>query len=332
MINSPEKEKYFSQKRSDVAGSPTDEKTYIYLLEKDRMMVRETHIDSGKGGEPVQILQFTDTHLNRMSERDYEEKNPVVMSTRQFRMAFRNESTVQNFKNAMKLVPFFDKTVITGDILDYLTWGTVDLVKELITDKSIIMTVGGHDYTRKMEGLIPDNDSDESRLDILKTFWNNDLFYHSEILGDKALIVALFDNGKYFDFQIEKFKKDLEKARKEGLVILIFQHEQLCTYNPAETAVLPFRPNTKHPADDFSTDFTCNGESDETSLEMYRLITENADIVKGIFCGHHHGDYYTEIIASYKDENGNKVNTVIPQYVLTGNMYDEGHVRIITVY
>lgn len=331
MINSPEKEKYFSQKKRDVVGSAADEKTHIYLLEESRMMVREVHIKSKKGGEPVQIMQFTDTHLNRMSERDYEENNPVVMSTRQFRMAFRNESTVPNFKNTMKLVPFFDKTVITGDILDYLTWGTIDLVKELITDKNIIMTCGGHDYTRKMEGLILDNDPLEDRLAILKTFWNNDLFYHSEVLGDKVMLVALFNNGEYFDFQIEKFKKDLERARKENLIILIFQHEQVCTYNPKETEVLPFRPNTKHPADDFSTLFTCNSESNETTLEMYKLITENADVVKAVFCGHHHGDYYTEILASYIDENGNKVETVLPQYILTGNMYDEGHVRIITV-
>ena len=34
---------------------------------------------------------------------------------------------------------------------------------------------------------------------------------------------------------------------------------------------------------------------------------------------------------SVTDENGNKVETVLPQYILTGNMYDEGHVRIITV-
>ena len=41
------------------------------------------------------------------------------------------------------------------------------------------------------------------------------------------------------------------------------------------------------------------------------------------------GDYYTEILASYIGENGKKVDTVLPQYILMGNMYDEGHVRII---
>ena len=56
-------------------------------------------------------------------------------------------------------------------------------------------------------------------------------------------------------------------------------------------------------------------------------MTHNADVIRGIFCGHWHSDFYTEILAETPD--GKK--TVIPQYVLTGNMYDKGHALIITV-
>jgi hypothetical protein len=46
-----------------------------------------------------------------------------------------------------------------------------------------------------------------------------------------------------------------------------------------------------------------------------------------------HSDYYTEIIATYKDADGKTVDTVIPQYVHTGSIYDgTGHVFRITVH
>ena len=247
------------------------------------------------------------------------------MSTRQYRMAFRNESTVSNAEKSLELVPFFDKTVITGDIIDYLTWGSLDLAKELIWDKypDILMPLGGHDYTRCMEGDIDDLTSEESRLDILKAYWKHDLFYTSEIIKDKVMIVTLFNDMTYFDFQVEKLKKDIEKARDNDLIILIFQHEPLCTKNEKEKELHAIRVNDRAgKVHDFCNKFHGSEKSSDASKAMHKLITESADVIKGIFCGHLHCDFYTEIIAEDK---------VIPQYVLTGNMYDEGHIMIIEV-
>lgn len=44
----------------------------------------------------------------------------------------------------------------------------------------------------------------------------------------------------------------------------------------------------------------------EDTMKLYRLITENADVVKGVFCGHWHNEAYTEIIGSYI-KNGEKL-------------------------
>ena len=57
------------------------------------------------------------------------------------------------------------------------------------------------------------------------------------------------------------------------------------------------------------------------------MIANNADVIKGIFAGHYHSDYMTKIAA--KTPSGE--DTFIPQYVLTGNPYDGGHVLKITV-
>lgn len=333
MLNNIVKQKCFSENRIDITGSPAFTGTWIYQPENSKVMVRETCIKSGKGGEPVRILQFTDTHLNKINQHDTDENNPVIASTRQYRMAFRNESTVPNLVNALELVPFFDETVITGDVMDYLTWGSLELVDELILSKypRVIMPPGMHDFLRKMEGDVEDTTSLESRMEIVRQVWPHDLFYHSKIVRDKVMLIALYNNITYYDFQQKKLEEDIKLAREKKLPVLIFQHEPLCTGKAEDSYVEPLRHNSRQSSKNFF-DAALGGENrtNAATRDMYNTIVSNADVIKGIFCGHRHNDYYTEIKASYK-KGGNTVETVIPQYVLTGNMYDEGHVMIITV-
>ena len=61
--------------------------------------------------------------------------------------------------------------------------------------------------------------------------------------------------------------------------------------------------------------------------KIYELIVNNGDIIKGAFCGHLHSDFYTEIAAKTPDGG----RTVIPQYVLCGEPYNEGHALKIIV-
>ena len=63
---------------------------------------------------------------------------------------------------------------------------------------------------------------------------------------------------------------------------------------------------------------------DEATRRVYRLIRENGDVIRGVFCGHWHSAYYAEIDAGqYR----------IPQYELEGNPYNgqAGHVLRILV-
>lgn len=339
MIDSEEKSRYFSQSTVDIVGSAADPRTHIYQLTESGMMVRRVNIKSKKGGEPIEILQFTDTHLNKMNQKDIDENNPVVASTRLFRKSFRDEKTVPTTKAAMALTPYFDQTVVSGDVIDYLTWGSLELMKELIVDPcpNVLIPIGMHDLVRQMQGIVPDPTSLESRQKIVQTYWPHDIFYESRVLGDKVMVIALNNCiGQYFDHQTEKFKADLDRARREDLVVLIYQHEQMCTHNPKETGVIALRQDDRHKDPNDPIDF-CNSfggnphDTDEESKRLYDLIYSSADVIKGIFCGHFHCDNYTEIIAHYYNENSDRIDTVIPQYVLTGNMYGQGHILIVTV-
>lgn len=333
MKREEEKARYFMQPRIDICGSWEDPRTHIYQLCHSRLMVREIEVLSGKGGEPIGILQISDMHLNAMNQRDWEENNPSVMSTREYRTAFRDRYTVPNAVRAMELAQFYDQVILTGDIIDYLTYGSLELMRELVWEpcRTAMAAVGGHDITRVMQGRVPDPSTLESRYGILGQYWRHDLFYSSKVLGNKVMVIQM-NNGesRYYDFQVKKLAGDMEKARKENLILLIFQHEPLCTRNPEESHVEPVRIGDPDGDRNFCTGHLGWKPLEKATEDMYRLITENGDIIKGIFCGHEHSTLYTEILASYT-EKGIRKETVIPQYVDQGNLYDDGHVVIITV-
>ena len=334
MVNSKAKERYFSQKTEDIVGTSADPRTHIYKLCDSRLMVREAEFDTKKGGDPIEITQISDLHFNYVNKRDFEEFRPCILSTLEGREWLAYGGSVPNALRALEFASHTDQTIITGDTLDFLSWGCIDLMHKIVwdNDPDAIITLGGHDLGRVCQGKIQDPEPLEERYKIVKSVWKHDIFYYSKTLGDKVIVVGL-DNGwgRYTDYQIEKLKADIEKAHKENLILLIFQHEQLCTRRECDEYVEPLRINDGSGSRNFRDNFIGSPSYDEKTLELYSLITENADVIKGIFCGHWHSDYYTEIAASYIDSDGNKVETTIPQYVLTGNPFDDGHVLKITV-
>ena len=104
-------------------------------------------------------------------------------------------------------------------------------------------------------------------------------------------------------------------------------HEPLSTGNSADTAVSSFHVDDPSSA---TFDFYTEGigyNAGGATRQVYDLITNNADVIRGVFTGHMHSDFYTEIVAKTADGT----QTTIPQYVLTGAFYDDGAVMHITV-
>lgn len=300
------------------------------------LYIRETVIEGrNPDADPVEIVQISDTHFNYINEYDLAEANPSIMSTKEYRTWLAGGSSQPNAVRAMEYARYSDQTVITGDILDYLSYGCKELtVKNLFRkDTDLLACLGGHDTTRVMQGKVSDPTSFESRMDILREFWPNDTRYASKVVKNKAMCVVLDNaNGGYWEEQIDKLAADIQKAREENLVILIFEHEPICTHNPDDHEI--------HPLLSFAADGTTQSFDDScygkdgtagATLEVYNLIRNNADVIRGVFCGHYHGDYHTAIKGSYTDENGNVVEQDIPQYILTANAYGTGHVMKITV-
>ena len=315
---------------SVINGSPDDLKTYIYS-HSIGPYVREVVIESKKPDtDPVEIVQTSDTHFNLVNALDEEEKNPSVMSTKIGRTWLANGVSVTPVARAMEYARYSDVTIVTGDVLDYLSHGCKELTIENLfrVDTDIMASLGNHDTTRVMQGTVADPTSYESRFELIEEFWIHDALYESRVIKDKVMCVVV-DNGtsKFVEEQVEKLRADIEKARENDYVILVFFHIPISTRNPEDTEV----PTITGDGDKINY-YTKLGNNSGPTKDFCDLLVSNGDIVKGVFNGHEHGDYYTEVLATYKDENGNIVDTVIPQYTLTSTVYGNvGHVIKITV-
>ena len=310
---------------------PTD-KYDIYELEYTGQVVCEVTINTNLGGDDVVIGAVPDLHLNLSDIADA--NDPEVSYTDTCRIWCKGGDSLPNAIPSLQAASFCDQAVILGDTLDYISHGTIELTKKHIFNRmpEIICILGGHDITKQMQTGRPNELSLDERLKLIQDAWIHDIHYYSRAVGDKVICVGL-DNGqgKYLPSQIEKLKADIEKARKENMIVLIFQHENISTRNPDDISTPGIHKHDYKPFCNFYDAEKLIARPDDTcadTLAVYKLITENADVIKGVFCGHQHNIFYTEIAAT--TPNGEK--TVIPQYTLTANPYfKNGTVCIINV-
>lgn len=331
MENYTKSGEYFSRPSEIICGS-VGQPTLIRRFSDTGVYFRSFTLDSGKGGEPVELLQITDMHFNLCDESDL--ADPELALTAKCRKWNANGESAASAKKAMALSGLFDRTIITGDTLDYLSNGAIDMLEKYIWNEApgAIVCLGGHELTKQMQTGRPDETSLSERLGRLESVWRHDIHYHSEVIRDKVLIVAL-DNSqsKYLPGQADKLRADIELARREGLVMLIFEHEPVSTSNPADSNVRSFFRCDPESCNFYSGNLigSVNRREDQPTREVYDLITHNADVIRGIFCGHEHSAFYADIMAYAAD--GTPMN--IPQPLLEGNVYNNqaGHVMRITI-
>ena len=297
--------------------------------------IREVVINTDKGGEDVNVVQITDTHYWAFTENDL--KNPVLASTKEKR-TWKTIANGASVSKAEKMLVYADSVadqiVVTGDAIDFLSEGTLNLVKSTMWNKygvasgkdKIMVTMGNHEPLRQMQGTVADTTTLESRLQILQDAWEHDIYYTSKVLKDKVMVIQL-DNGikeMFWDCQVSQLKRDLDIARQNGYAVLLFYHVPISTgnakYYNTKASVIGDQNNAY--ANFYSKGI--NQYSEGASGEIYNLIINNGDIIKGCFCGHKHCDYYTEIEAKTADGTA----TVIPQYILIGAAYGANVLKI----
>ncbi len=310
-------------------GTPDDPPRYLRRLGEDGVILREACFDTGRGGEPVEIVHLTDIHFNKLSIADMREYNPSVISTADARGLRAYGMSVVLLRPCLEFAVGCDQLVITGDTLDYMTHGALDLLDEYIWKPfpDALVTLGNHDASRVMglPGTVDDPTTLEERYDVLRRYWKHDILYTARTLGDKVTVIQL-DNSRdrFWDSQIAPLAADIADARASGRIILLFFHSPLCSRNPAESALSAFGSSAHDAADLYEGGVGYH--PDTATAAVYDLITCNADVVKGVFVGHRHSSMYSEIMATAFDGTP----TVIPLYVVHG-IYSDKYVMKITV-
>lgn len=317
----------------DIVGSIDDQNHHIYQAENG-VYVRDIEIDAGIG-EEVTFGIVSDMHLNLCNQQDFDEGNPVILSTYENRKWLANGESVPTVRRCLESICDCDQIIANGDTLDYLSHGCMELMQNEVWDKypNILASLGGHECTRKMQGKVEDPTTHESRLKILEKFWKHDIYYVSRLVKDKVLCVVMNNAaGRFLERQVEPLKRDIELAKKNGYPILVFFHEPINTGNPehqvyTEEMTLLVGDRSNFPKNFYNGQPAGNKADDPSDKAVYDMLIHNADVIKGIFAGHRHSDFYLEILGTNSDGTPAK----IPQYVTTATAYGSGHILRVTV-
>ena len=334
------KSQYFSQTKKDIHGTSADLKTWMYQL-GDGVMVREVVVDSGTGGDAIEIGVISDTHFSYCNEEDL--KDPVLASNWEVRNYFKYPTTQEPILNSIEFAGYMDQIVLTGDAIDYLAKGSIDLLNRYLWDiyPETLIPLGNHEPEKKMTGKVPNTTTLEQRYEELQRYWKHDIYYTEKIMkndaGTEKVMLIQIDNDRehFWDHQIPLLEASIAKAKQKNIPILIFAHVPFNTRNPDDAVVTTIHSNEygKTTENFFNqSQFIGNRGSSDTAADVaiYDLITKNADIIKGIYAGHWHMEFYTEIWGKNADGTDNK-DLVIPQYVVTTSTGDKGHALRITV-
>ena len=283
----------------------SDDKNVIRVDDATGITVRETTLDLGLGEEnALEIVQINDAHLTAT-----------------------NEKRKENFEAALDFATDSDYLVVNGDMIDSMNASAyryfVDTLEPFKNNS--LWVVGNHEWH-------PSETPTEEDYAWIQQYWQNDVNYSSVVVQNKVMLIQMDNSqGKFLAGQAEKLQADLTTARAQGYKVLLFVHEPLNTNNAKNTSVKAIYSvdntewaTTTH---NFNTKSMTVNSSNENNVAVAQVITTNGDLIRGVFAGHLHSDFYVEITAT--DADGNAAN--IPQYVNGAAKFADGQALKITL-
>ena len=329
-----EREWFYSQEKEPLPlKSPAPYE--IYRLKTTGQVVCEHVLDIGLGA-PVEISMLADLHLNFCTPEDMQDEESAY--TYECRLWGRNGAHAPAAASAMYAASFSDYTVVLGDILDFLSHGSLLLTKRYVIDPypEAMLTIGWHDITKQMQTKRPNLRTNEERIAILESVWPHDIHYYKRPLGEELIALCLGQtHTKYSSDITERLRNDIEEARKCGKYIIIFQHEPFSTGKECDGRLKCHLYRTEEEQTinlfDNATLMCRPDDTDEVNRRVYEIIKDSADVVKAIFVGHEHFQTYSEIPAKAHTADG-VTDAVIPQHVVQCTpYYKNGYYMRVTV-
>lgn len=242
-------------------------------------MICLTHTKLHAGlAQPVKILHITDVHLTYANEKDTPRHHRLMQ--KRFDV-FREEGEFPPFtpkeylEQAIALAKEENALLVcTGDAIDILTYGNLEVFQEIIKGEDMMFSPGGHEHqracVRTMEEPYPYWETARARLE--EEFPDFNLSFESRVINGLN-VITVDSSMDYFSREtVEAFKKELEK----GLPIIVFSHDyiwdQLLNLNE------PYHPNVRLTQEDY-----------RISHEMIELLLHHP-LVLTTMGGHGHRD------------------------------------------
>lgn len=250
--------------------------------------------------EPFYALHVSDTHLTRVNERDNKRKHEV------------SEWRKESFSNAEK---YFDAAIKyarkenmvllhTGDLIDFVSEGNLDYVKEKLQGVDCFFAAGNHEYSQYVGEAKEDEAYKAQSYDRVQAAYPNNLKFATRVING-VNFVAL--DNVYYKFTKEQLELMKEEVKK-GLPIVIMCHVPFytphfyqiemhktngaCAYVAGApnklTETYPGNPDL--PADEQWRNRSVQQHSDKATLEFVKWVKKQP-LVKAILCGHNH-DFY----------------------------------------
>jgi len=223
--------------------------------------------------KPVKILQLSDVHFSLADETDGEDliKHAAARRNTFFCEAgYPERDPVGFLEDAMEYAKDFDCTVITGDILDFMSHANYVEAHRVLAGKDYMFCAGNHEFCPKVG--VPDSfDRKAEKWGEVQSYFRGDMGFESRIVGGVNIIAA--DNG-YYTWTEEQYEQ-LQKEVAKGYPIVIFCHV------PLNCNLLDHNPHHK--------DLWAPDEVVATTRKVTKYITDEPAF-KGIFAGHWHGN------------------------------------------
>ena len=288
---------YRQAEKITLFGSPDDPRRWVYRLAGSHLRGREVTVETDRGSAPVEIMFLTDTHLSA-----------------------DNRAGVPALRRVMDYAATADRLVIGGDVMDRLSDRNLVMLQQELWDAApqVRITPGNHDYASSVQ-------TPAQAFETLQRAWRHDIHYFSEVLGDKVMLILLNNaTGVFREEDVTPLERDLARARENGYAVLLFTHGSLYTGAPGEDSLdgrvtvrrFSARSNAAPPH-----------RPGGATGRMLDRIAANGDIIRGVFNGHAHQDFYSEIRATAPDGTP----APIPQYTVSRAVEDAGRFLRITV-
>lgn len=221
--------------------------------------------------KPIRILHLTDVHLSFADNVDGEEMKEHATHQRGIfvrEAEYPERDPVGYLEEAMEYSKDFDCTVITGDVLDFMSHANCEMAKKLLAGKDYMFCAGNHEFCPRVG--VPDSfERKESKMDEIQSIFRGNMVFESRIVG--GVNVLTIDNS-YFIWTEKQFEQ-LKAEVARGLPCILFCHVPLtCAH---------MNHNPSHPD---------LGVSDEVIAFTHKvteyIIEEPA--IKAVFSGHYH--------------------------------------------